>query len=125
MVDFNSVYMSGRLVGNSEVHDTKSGKKLTTFSLANNDDYLKGEEWVKRTHFFNVIYNGEKKMQKGDTVYIEGKLIQVSSNKEKEGLPKSYIKILASKITLHPKIEVKPNAEFVTDEITNDEEIPF
>lgn len=123
MTDFNYVNMSGRLVGDSEVHDTKSGKKLTTFSLANNNDYKTGEQWQKRSYFFNVIYNGEKEIKKGDAVHIEGKLIQTTSNKE--GQAKTYIKILANKISLHPKFEVKPNAEFVTDEITNDEEIPF
>lgn len=124
MTDFNYVNMSGRLVGDSEVHDTKSGKKLTTFSLANNNDYKTGEQWQKRSYFFNVIYNGEKEIKKGDAVHIEGKLIQTTSNKE--GQAKTYIKILANKISLHPKVEVKPNAEFVVDEFTSStEECPF
>ena len=125
MADFNQIILSGRLVGDAEVRMTKSGKKLTIFSLANNQDYKAGEEWVKRTFFFNVIYGGEKQLNKGDVVVIEGKMTQEKF--EKEGQAKTYYKVIAAKVVPfnRQRKEEKPNSEYVTDEVTNDVSIPF
>lgn len=127
MVDFNYLILSGRLVGDAEVRMTKSGKKLTIFSLANNQDYKAGEEWVKRAYFFNVIYGGEKNLSKGDVVVVEGKITQEKF--EKEGQAKTYYKVVASKVVPFSKAkkEVKENSEYVTDEETEvtDIECPF
>ena len=125
MVDFNQIILSGRLVGDAEVRMTKSGKKLTYFSIAVNDDYKAGEEWVNRAYFFNVVYVGEKELHKADVVVVEGKITQ---NKiEKENQPKVYFQIVANKVALFTKNfkkEQKPNSEYVTDSI-NDEPMPF
>ena len=124
MADFNQIILSGRLVGDAEVRMTKSGKKLTIFSLANNNDYKLKDEWVKRTFFFNVIYGGEKQLSKGDVVVIEGKMTQEKF--EKDGQAKTYYKVIASKVVPFSKAkQEKPNSEYVTDEITNDVEVPF
>ena len=125
MADFNQIILSGRLVGDAEVRMTKSGKKLTIFSLANNHDYKLKDEWVKRTFFFNVIYGGEKQLYKGDVVVIEGKMTQEKF--EKEGQAKTYYKVIASKVVPFSKAkqEVKPNSEYVTDSVTDDLTIPF
>ena len=125
MADFNQFIVSGRLTADSEIRATKTGKKLTMFSLASNDDYKAGEEWVKRTHFFSVAYSGEKELSKGQYVVVEGKMTQFKI--EKEGQPKTYYRILASKVVpfeTHKKIE-KPNSEYVTEEVTEDVEVPF
>ena len=125
MADFNQLVISGRLVSDAEVRMTKSGKKLTMFSIAVNDDYKAGEEWVKRTHFFNVAYSGEKELSKGQYVVVEGKMTQFKL--DKEGQPKTYYRIVASKVVpfeTHKKIE-KPNSEYVTDEVTDEISIPF
>ena len=125
MADFNQIILSGRLVGDAEVRMTKSGKKLTIFSLANNQDYKAGEEWVKRTFFFNVIYGGEKQLNKGDVVVIEGKMTQEKF--EKEGQAKTYYKVIAAKVVPfnRQRKEEKPNSEYVTDSVTDDLSIPF
>lgn len=126
MVDFNQVILSGRLVGDAEIRMTKSGKKLTIFSIAVNDDYKSGDEWVKRAYFFGVLYSGEKQLYKGDVVVIEGKITQEKF--EKEGQAKTYYKIVASKVVPFSKAkkEEKPNAEYVTDEdITPEDDLPF
>lgn len=125
MADFNQIILSGRLVGDAEVRMTKSGKKLTIFSIAVNDDYKAGEEWVKRSYFFNVLFGGEKHLNKGDVVVIEGKMTQEKF--EKEGQAKTYYKVIASKVVPfnRQRKEEKPNSEYVTDEITNDVDVPF
>lgn len=125
MVDFNQIIVSGRLVGDTEVRATKSGKKITTFSVAVSDDYKVGDDWQQRSYFFNVMYLGEKKLAKGTTIVLEGKLVQTKL--EKEGQAKTYYKIQASKVVpfVKPKIETRPNAEYVQDSVTEDEECPF
>ena len=82
MADFNQFIVSGRLTADSEVRVTKTGKRLTSFSLAVNDDYKAGEEWVKRSYFFNVVYSGEKELTKGQYVVVEGKMTQFKLDKE-------------------------------------------
>lgn len=126
MADFNQFIVSGRLTADAEVRVTKTGKRLTSFSLAVNDDYKAGEEWVKRTHFFNVVYSGEKELTKGQYVVVEGKMTQFKL--EKEGQPKTYYRVVANKVVPfdRQKKAEKPNSEYVTDEVTEDSEIlPF
>ena len=125
MADFNQFIVSGRLTADAEIRATKTGKKLTYFSLASNDDYKAGEEWVKRTHFFNVAYSGEKRLFKGDYVVVEGKMTQFKL--EKEGQPKTYYRVVASKVVPfdRQKKAEKPNSEYVVDDETSDLSIPF
>ena len=126
MADFNQLIISGRLVGDAEVRMTKSKKKLTMFSIAVNDDYKAGEEWVKRSYFYNVAYSGEKRLFKGDYVVVEGKMTQFKF--EKEGQAKTYHRVVASKVVPFDtkKKTEKPNSEYVTDEVTeNSLDVPF
>ena len=125
MADFNQFIVSGRLTADSEVRVTKTGKRLTSFSLANNDDYKAGEEWVKRTYFYNVVYSGEKELSKGQYVVVEGKMTQFKL--EKEGQPKTYYRVVASKVVPfdRQKKAEKPNSEYVVDDETSDLSIPF
>ena len=126
MADFNQFIVSGRLTADSEVRVTKTGKRLTSFSLAVNDDYKAGEEWVKRSYFFNVVYSGEKELTKGQYVVVEGKMTQFKL--DKEGQAKTYYRVVANKVVPFDKQKKaeKPNSEYVTDEVTEDSvEIPF
>lgn len=124
MTDINSIIISGRLTSDSEIRMTKSGKKLTYFSIASNDDYKADENWVERAYFFNVLLSGEKQLFKGTQVVVEGKITQFKI--EKEGQAKTYYRIVASKVKKYEqKKQEKPNSEYVTDEITDDITIPF
>ena len=125
MADFNQIILSGRLTGDSEVRMTKSGKKLTIFSLAVNDDYKAGEEWVKRSYFFNVVYSGEKELTKGQYVVVEGKMTQFKL--DKEGQAKTYYRVVANKVVPFDKQKKaeKPNSEYVVDDENMDLTVPF
>lgn len=125
MADFNQFIVSGRLTVDSEVRVTKTGKRLTSFSLAVNDDYKAGEEWVKRSYFFNVVYSGEKELTKGQYVVVEGKITQFKL--EKEGQAKTYYRVVASKVVPFNayKKEQKPNSEYVVDDENMDLTVPF
>ncbi len=125
MTDINNIVISGRLTSDAEIRVTKSGKKLTHFSIASNDDYKADEKWVERAYFFNVLLSGEKQLSKGTQVVVEGKMTQFKI--EKEGQAKTYHRIIANKVKKYEqKKEEKPNSEYVTDEVTEDSvEIPF
>ena len=125
MADFNQFIVSGRLTADSEVRVTKTGKRLTSFSLAVNDDYKAGEEWVKRSYFFNVVYSGEKELTKGQYVVVEGKMTQFKL--EKEGQAKTYYRVVASKVVPFDKQKKaeKPNSEYVVDDENMDLTVPF
>lgn len=124
MTDINSIIISGRLTSDSEIRATKSGKKLTCFSIASNDDYKADENWVERAYFFDVLLSGEKQLFKGTQVVVEGKMTQFKI--EKEGQAKTYYRIIANKVKKYEqKKEEKPNSEYVTDEVTNDVDVPF
>lgn len=124
MTDINSIIISGRLTSDSEIRMTKSGKKLTYFSIASNDDYKADENWVERAYFFNVLLSGEKQLFKGTQVVVEGKITQFKI--EKEGQAKTYYRIVASKVKKYEqKKQEKPNSEYVTDSVTDDVDVPF
>jgi single-strand DNA-binding protein len=124
VADINSFIVSGRLTSDAEIRATKSGKKLTMFNLASNDDYFSSEtkDWVPRPYFFSVIFLGEKQIFKGTQVVVEGKITQEKF--EKEGQAKTYYKVIASKVKKYE--QKKANSEYVTDEATEvTPEIPF
>lgn len=120
MIDLNVVSMSGRLTADSEVKATKSGKKVTSFNLAVNDDYKKNEEWISRAYFFNVMYSGEKQLMKGMQVMINGKLTM--RKVEKEGISKTYVNIVADKIITVKVPIIKEEQKFVDDTFEQDYE---
>lgn len=120
MIDLNNVSMSGRLTADSEVKATKSGKKVTSFNLAVNDDYKKNEEWISRAYFFNVMYSGEKQLMKGMQVMINGKLTM--RKVEKDGITKTYVNIVADKIIPIKVPVVKEEQKFVDDTFEQDYE---
>lgn len=124
MADINNIVISGRLTSDAEVRMTKSGKQLTFFNIASNDDYFDGKEWVARPYFFSVIVTGQKDLFKGTQVVVEGKMTQQKF--EKEGQAKTYYKIVASKVKKYEqKKEEKPNSEYVVDEENTDVSCPF
>ena len=96
MIDLNVIVFSGRLTADSDVRKTQSGKDLTMFTVAVNDDYKTEKGWVERAYFFPVIFKGEKKITKGSKVLIEGKLTQ--NKKVVDGVNRTYMSVVANKI---------------------------
>lgn len=122
MIDLNVVSMSGRLTADSEVKVTKSGKRITSFSIAVNDDYKKNEEWIARAYFFNVLYSGEKNIPKGTQVMITGKLTMRKT--EKDGITKTFVNVVADKIITvkEPVVKEEKKDLFVDDTFEQDYE---
>lgn len=84
----NRVTMTGRLVAAPELRHTQSGVPVTSFRIANDRDYGKGEE--KETDFFDVVAwraTAEficKYFTRGRMISVDGRL-QTRSWKDKEG----------------------------------------
>lgn len=86
----NKLTLIGR-IGQIEIKDTKSGDKLTNFSMATSDSYKdKNGEWQEKTQWHRCTLFKEFKADKGDVVYLEGKV----EYREYEG--KYYTDIIAS-----------------------------
>ncbi len=93
MVDLNSVTLSGRVTADSVQRMTNSGKELTTFAIACNDDYKNKNtgEWVNRAYFFNCVLWKPMLLKKGEPVIVYGKL--ETNTEEYNGEKRTYIKI--------------------------------
>ena len=73
----NNIVLMGRLIKDPEKRYTQSGKPVTSFCVACERDFLKGE---KETDFFDVVTWGrtadfvEKYFSKGRTIIVSGRL---------------------------------------------------
>ena len=106
----NKVTLIGR-IGNIDVKDTKSGDKLTNLSLATSESYKdKNGEWQDKTEWHRCTIFKEFKADKGDLVYLEGKI----TYRENDG--KYYTDIIASYIR---KLNSKGEKQSEQDDIQN------
>lgn len=101
MGDVNSVIIEGNLCRDVEIKYANSGTAIASLSVAYNDSYKKGNEYVKQSHFFDVTAFkdtalGCSGLTKGTLVHIEGKLSQ--DRWEKDGKTQSKVKIIAFKV---------------------------
>lgn len=118
----NKVTLIGNLGKEPEIK-TIGDKKLSKFSLATSESYKdKNGEWQQKTQWHNVTSWSEVKAEKGDTLYVEGKI----EYREHEG--KYYTDIIASytrKMNSGQKVE-SVKAEIVQIQQTEfDEGLPF
>ena len=81
MRSVNKVILMGNLGADPEVRSTKTGKSVTNFSLATNNEWRDQEGEMQRTADFHRIItwqglaeNCGKHLKKGSAVYIEGRL---------------------------------------------------
>jgi single-strand DNA-binding protein len=113
----NRVTLIGR-IGKEPEQKTFGEKTLTKFSFATSESSKdKNGEWQEKTQWHNVSYWNNIKLEKGDMLYVEGKI----EYREHEG--KYYTDIIASycrKINTGQKaqtveVEVITQTEFDTD----------
>lgn len=78
MAGINKVIMIGRLGKDPDVMTYDNGVKRASFSLATTESYRDKEgNWQDQTEWHNVVlwrYLAEKKLVKGDLIYLEGRL---------------------------------------------------
>lgn len=102
----NSVTLLGVLGKDPEVRSTTSGQKIAGFSLATDEGYYdRSEKWIDATEWHKITAWGklaekaEKKLLKGDTVMILGKL-KTDSWTDQNGVKKYSTSIIAEQLKL-------------------------
>jgi len=115
----NRVTLIGR-VGKEPEQKTFGEKTLTKFSFATSESTKdKNGQWQEKTQWHQVSYWNNIKVEKGDMLFIEGKI----EYREHEG--KYYTDIIASYCR---KINGGPKAQAVEVEVisqNNDDNLPF
>jgi len=78
MAGINKVILVGNLGRDSEVMTFDNNVKKASFSIATTESFKDREgNWQERTEWHNIVlwgYLADKKLLKGDQVYIEGRL---------------------------------------------------
>jgi single-strand DNA-binding protein len=101
MAGINRVILIGNLGKDPEVMTFESNNKKASFSLATTESYKdKNGNWVEQTEWHNIVVWGflaEKKLAKGDQVYVEGK-IRTRSWDDKDGNKRNTTEILGDKV---------------------------
>ena len=106
MAGVNKVILVGNLGKDPEIRHLDTGVSVANFSLATTESYNnKQGERVNQTEWHNiVVWRGladvaEKYLNKGSSVYIEGK-IQTRKWEDKEGNTRYSTDIIADKMTM-------------------------
>lgn len=106
MAGVNKVILIGNLGKDPEVRHLENGTPVASFSLATSETYkdrTTGERKTNTEWHNIVLWRGlaevaEKYLHKGDQVYIEGKL--VTRSWEKEGVTRYTTEIVGSNMTM-------------------------
>jgi len=126
MDDLNVLLIEGRLTQAPEVSVTPAGANVTSLSIASNRSYkdVASGQWIRKVSFFDVEVWGmlgelaEHRLAKGKFVRVHG-LLKQDRWSTPEGLPRSRVSILASRLDWRP--ESAPGGE--DEESEGEEEI--
>ena len=133
----NKVILVGHIGNKPEGRYTPSGASTASFSLATNEAWVDSDKSKQeRTEWHNIIaWNkladfATEYIQKGQLVYIEGKL-QTRSWNDKDGNPRKTTEIICMAITPLEWKSVKNSTTFENknidkaEEPTEGEDLPF
>ncbi|MBS1250852.1 MAG: Single-stranded DNA-binding protein [Chloroflexi bacterium] len=102
----NKVMIIGNLGRDPEMRYTKSGRPMTTFSVATNRNWVSSDgERHEETQWFNVVAWGklaetcDKYLKKGKQVYIEGRL-QIRKWDDADGNERESAEIVAREMLM-------------------------
>jgi single-strand DNA-binding protein len=101
-IEINSVVIGGNLTRDVELKELSTGRKVCSFTVANNRTYLSNGEKIKETSFIDVDVwgvvgeNCAKYLHKGSPVVVVGRLKQ--ERWEAEGQKRSRFKVVASNV---------------------------
>ena len=102
----NKVMIIGHLGKDPEMRYTPSGRAVTTFNVAVSRSWnsSSGErrsetEWFKIVAWGNLAEICKKYLNKGQQVYIEGRL-QTRSWEDKEGQQRTSVEVVANEMTM-------------------------
>jgi|UniRef100_A0A7C4U244 single-strand DNA-binding protein len=131
MSDLNSIFLTGRLVGDPDIRYTPQGNEVAQFRIAVNTNFKSKQDpnkWQEETSFITIIaWNRladkvEKTFKKGNLVLVEGRLR--IREYEVDGNKKYATEVVARNLKL---IVGKGEKEVEIEEATNENEpdVPF
>lgn len=103
MAGVNKVIIVGNLGKDPEVRYSNSGMAICKLSVAVTERVKDGDEWKDATEWFRVTLFGKQAenagqyLQKGRSVYVEGRL-KTEKYKDKEGVEKTSTEVVANTI---------------------------
>jgi single-strand DNA-binding protein len=103
MAGVNKVILVGNLGRDPEVKYAQSGMAICKISVAVGERIKDGDEWKEHTEWFRVTLFGKtaenagQYLQKGRSVYVEGRL-KTEKYKDKEGVEKTSTEVIASMV---------------------------
>lgn len=111
----NQFVLIGRLVRDPELHETESGKKVTTITVAAPRSYknTNGEyetDFIDCVLWAGVAQNTTEYCKKGDLLGIKGR-VQTRNIEVEEGKNKHIMELIAEKITFLSSKNHKDNEE--------------
>jgi len=117
MNNLNSILIEGSLTRDPQFDTTPKGISVCNFSIASNRFYKQDDELQKDVSFFDVeswakvADSCSEHLHKGRGVRVVGRLKQ-DRWQDKEGNPKSCVKIVAEHVELKPEAAANdPNAQ--------------
>jgi len=126
----NNVSVQGRFTADPELKTTQSGKSVTSFTLANDQNYKENAvnwldcvAWGKQAEFIT------KHFRKGSQAIITGEA-QTRQYEDKDGHKRKVTEIIVQNVYFCEKKNEKPNVDVEPTEqgfVSNDdtEELPF
>jgi single-strand DNA-binding protein len=145
----NKVILLGRVGKDPEVKQFENGS-LANFTIATDDSYKdKSGQKVERTDWHNIVVGSSglvevvsKYVKKGDLLYVEGKI--KTREVEKDGVKRYFTEVRVETLKMMPKSQAgvgsansndsnpeqksmssAPTADFVSDAVSMDDDLPF
>lgn len=139
MAGVNKVIIVGNLGKDPEVRYSNSGMAICKLSVAVTERVKDGDEWKDATEWFRVTLFGKQAenagqyLQKGRSVYVEGRL-KTEKYKDKEGVEKTSTEVVANTIqflggggerVVPDKAEDKRAKQAKKSDAVDDSDLPF
>jgi single-strand DNA-binding protein len=106
MRSVNRVTFMGHVVADPELRSTKSGKAVSSFALATNNEWFDADGVQQKSVDFHRIVAWEglgqmcaKHLKKGTPIYLEGRLIH-RSYKGSDDMNRYVTEVVASKVNI-------------------------
>lgn len=109
----NKVILVGNVGRDPDIHTTKNGTKVAHLSLATNrnvqgDDGERRTEWHRLTMWNRLAELTEEIVQKGDRIFVEGRL-------EYDSYEKDGVRIPTADITVRDLVLLSPRPEHAVE----------
>lgn len=127
MIRLNSIQLIGNLGKEAELRYLANGQPKVEFSLAVDDSYKKGNDWVNQTQWFNVVFWGDQaermvqQLTKGTPVFVAGKLTTRSWDDDK-GQKHYRTEIIARQVAIMVR---PPKHDEPTRRVEDPDDLPF